>query len=461
MKKSVRLVLRLVSLLDYLLLSYPLLAIAEASISRRLTGAQSLTRLGLILAIGLLGGLVGGLLDRWSAPLPPILLLLLAAVPAAVFAAAFAFLAPWDLIHAVLLVLCLLFYGLGMFSVTKPFDEIVNTGFLSVGLVAYIVAEATLWFCAAYYGLPCDPMPLLGVFLVFILFYAIISNQSNIHRLMNRGHADLSMLPAGMLRYNLLLLLCGFGLILCGLFLQKPILVVIQFLGRLLLSILYFFVLFFRLWLWLLQSPADQATPPSVGALPLFGSGEEHASTPYVNAVIQWVAVASIVLMVFLCRRWIWETVQNAWRKLVQLLKRLFSARSSRRRQTAVSSDYFSDTVEYLDRTPMPEKAESRPPSSLRIWRRKYREFLKRPAESRSLLDGYGLILFWLRIHGAALSPADTTLEILNKALTCMPQSPFAQVTEGYNQIRYGELPLREGDYDSLLQTLQILAQTK
>ena len=75
--------------------------------------------------------------------------------------------------------------------------------------------------------------------------------------------------------------------------------------------------------------------------------------------------------------------------------------------------------------------------------------------------DGYLLILTWLRIHGAPLSPADTTLEILNKSLTRMPESPFSHVTERFNDAYYGELPLLDDDYESLAQTLRILMREK
>lgn len=71
------------------------------------------------------------------------------------------------------------------------------------------------------------------------------------------------------------------------------------------------------------------------------------------------------------------------------------------------------------------------------------------------------MILTWLRIHGAPLTPADTTLEILNKSLTRMPQSPFSRVTETYNTVYYGESPLRDDDCESLIQTLKILVQSK
>ena len=89
-------------------------------------------------------------------------------------------------------------------------------------MVAYFLAAVIVWFCNAYFGMDCDPVLLIVSFLIFILLYAIISNQSNIERLMGRRHYDLSMLPAGMRRYNLLLICAGFVLVVLGLFFQTP-----------------------------------------------------------------------------------------------------------------------------------------------------------------------------------------------------------------------------------------------
>ena len=105
----------------------------------------------------------------------------------------------------------------------------------------------------------------------------------------------------------------------------------------------------------------------------------------------------------------------------------------------SASYEYYVDTVEELEHSPgeVPAAAEGLP--SLRIWQRRCRTFLENPPDNTFLPEGYGMILTWLRIHGAPLTPADTTLEILNKSLTRMPQSPFSRVTETYNTVYYGE----------------------
>lgn len=127
----------------------------------------------------------------------------------------------------------------------------------------------------------------------------------------------------------------------------------------------------------------------------------------------------------------------------------------------SASYEYYVDTVEELEHSPGEEPAAAEGLPSLRIWQRRCRTFLENPPDNTFLPEGYGLILTWLRIHGAPLTPADTTLEILNKSLTRMPQSPFSRVTETYNTVYYGESPLRDDDCESLIQTLKILVQSK
>lgn len=81
--KSMLFFLRAASLLDGLLLSYPLLAILEVSLTGRLSAPLSLPRLGIVLLSGALGAFIGWLLDRMKNPPVRAITLLLAAAPAA------------------------------------------------------------------------------------------------------------------------------------------------------------------------------------------------------------------------------------------------------------------------------------------------------------------------------------------------------------------------------------------
>ena len=114
---------------------------------------------------------------------------------------------------------------------------------------------------------------------------------------MGRRHYDLSMLPAGMRRYNLLLICAGFVLVVLGLFFQTPIWYIVKFLLRVLTSFLYIFVLFFRFIIWLLARPAQPDKPlPQVSTLPVFGQAQEAASTPFINVLFQWLALLLVRL---------------------------------------------------------------------------------------------------------------------------------------------------------------------
>ena len=462
--KPILFFLRIAALLDGLLLSYPVLAVVEIALTDRLDTGSSLPRLGMILAAGAQGAVTGWLLERQKRPPVRAVMLLLAALPAAVFAGVTFCLLEKSAFHMVLILHCLVFYAVGMFFATHPFDELIGTSFLSLTMIAYLLAAVTVWFCGAYFGMECDSLLLTVSFLAFILLYAMIGNQSSINRLMDRRHYDLSTLPAGIRRHNLLLVSAGFLLVLSGLLFQKQIAAVVLFLLRLLGSLLYIFVLIFNLITWAIRKNAWQNDEPlpQVGNLPILGDGgTESAATPFFNILFQWFAVLLAVLFLFFLRRQIWCAVKTAALAFWQLVKSLFTRPGRKAKTSGTSTEYFYDTVENLEQTSQKEALASQPLSSVRLWRQRCRNFLKKPQNAAFLQEGYSLILEWLRIQGAPLSPADTTLEILNKALTRMPESPFSRVTEGYNGVYYGESPLQDGDIASLLQTLEILAQVK
>lgn len=453
--------LRLSALLDSLLLSYPILAILEVSLTGQLVTASSLARLGILLLAGALGAFAGWLLDRIKHPPIRAVTFLLAALPAVVFSGACWFLLEKTILNGALIVLCLVFYAVGMFFATHPFDELIGTSFLSFTMIAYSLAAIIVWFCGSYFGMACDLVLLIICFLTFTLLYAIINNQANIERLMGRRHYSLAMLPVGMRRYNLLLICAGFVLVVLGLLFQKPIWHIVKFGFQVLASFLYIFVLFFRFIIWLLARPAQPDKPlPRVSDLPVFGQAQEAAATPFINVLFQWLALLLILLLLFCMRRQIWAAVQKTASAVRRLLKSLFS-RPGKKKPMSTSSQYYVDTIEELERGTEENLTAQEVLSSFRAWRRQCRDFLAKPQEAGSLQEGYLLILSWLRIRGAPLSPADTTLEILNKSLTRMPESPFIQVTESYNMVYYGEMPLRNGDYESLVQTLRVLMQSK
>lgn len=147
--KPILFFLRTAALLDGLLLSYPVLTVLEIALTDRLDTASSLLRLSMILAAGILGALTGWLLERMKRPPVRAVMLLLAALPAAVFAGAAFSLLEKSSFHTILILLCLVFYAAGMFFSTHPFDELIGTSFLSLTMIAYLLAAVTVWFCGA------------------------------------------------------------------------------------------------------------------------------------------------------------------------------------------------------------------------------------------------------------------------------------------------------------------------
>jgi len=461
--KRINFLLRFVSLVDLLLIAYPFVSIAEVAFTKQVEPVSSALRFLLVFGCGLLGVTVGLLLDMLKNPPMRIVVFAIAAVPMGLSVAAFLWLVPFSWLHLVLAVLMAVFYVLGMFFSTQSFDELVGSSFLIFGTISYLMGAVSLLICRAALKMDISIFLLTAVFLLFILLYAIISNQSNIERMMGRRSYDMAMLPAGMRRYNMILILSGFLLVVLGLVFKDRIGALLFAVLRLFVSLLAVFPMLYRLFLQLLQGGIIEDKPvageDTGGVLGTMPGGEESALTPLINLLFQWTALILLCLLLFSARHHIWNFLKKAFRVIAGFVSLLFT-RGGKVRTQAVSSEYFSDTIENLDRNDVAEEV-SEEALSARSWRKACREFLKRSSSEENLKDGYRLILRWLILYGAPLAESDTTLEILNKALVRLPKSPFPQVTDGYNAVKYGESSLREGDWESLTATLKILYNMK
>lgn len=461
--KRINFLLRFVSLADLLLIAYPFVSIAEVAFTKQVEPVSSALRFLLVFGCGLLGVTVGLLLDKLKNPPMRIVVFAIAAVPMSLYIAAYLYLAKPTLLHIVLAVLMVVLYLLGMFFSTQSFDELVGSSFLIFGTISYLMGAVILLICRASFGWEISIPILTGFFLLFILLYAIISNQSNIERMMGRRSYDMAMLPAGMRRYNILLIVSGFLLVLLGLFFQDGIKSLILGFLQLCTYFLMIFPLLYQLWLWIMRQGtyldkplSEVGVEVSQGLLP---GGKESAFTPIMNFLFIWGSLLILLVFLFLARHHIWNFFKKSALFVWDLIQLLLTRKQKPSTQ-AVSSEYFSDTIENLDRNDVAEEV-SEEVLSARSWRKACREFLKRSSSEENLKDGYRLILRWLILYGAPLAESDTTLEILNKALVRLPKSPFPQVTDGYNAVKYGESPLREGDWESLTSTLKTLYNMK
>ena len=461
--KKINALLRFVSLVDLLLIAYPFSAIAEVAFANRVAPASSGLRFLVVFGCGLLGVVVGLLLDRLENPPMRIVVFAIAAVPMSIYIALFLHFFWPTILNIVLSVLMAVFYILGIFFCTQPFDDLVGSSFLVFGTISYLMGAVILICCSSWMGWSISTDLLTGIFLLFILLYAIISNQSNIERMMGRRSYDMAMLPAGMRRYNMILIAAGFLLVVLGLVFQDSIGQLLMGAGKLALYLLSIFPFLYRLFLWLLggQMPEDKPITgeDSEGILNTIPGAQESAWAPIFNFIFIWGSLAALLVFLFLARRHIWSFLKKAAVFLWNLILTLFT-RKDKSAVQAVSSEYFSDTIEDLDRSDTAEEVSERSVSA-RIWRKTCREFLKKSPDEAALQEGYHLILRWLILYGAPLQESDTTLQILNKALVRLPKSPFPQVTDGYNAVKYGETPLRDGDWDSLITTLKTLYNMK
>ena len=350
------------------------------------------------------------------------------AVPAAVFSA--------------------VFYFMGYMLAYLSYDDIVSGK-------RYLVLAA-LYGCAILaanlLGIPADVPVFILLFAAATVIYLVQANQSNIDYLMARRKHPLSQLPEKIRRYNLFLT-GGMVIFLFLLFLLKDWLAAaLGWLGELLRKGIVYLLS--------LMDNKTEYTPPSSGnQLPPELeqiTQEASGSNPIAQAIFYIVVSIILVGVIIIYRKEILSAFLGIYRRMKKLLSRILHRKYEAKRVVDDSSEYYIDIEEELlpfeDQSPRRRLA-----SPLRQWRKEVRRYEKMAGGEEKFRRGYALILKWLIIQKIPIRPADTTLEILDKAQASIPRQEFAPSTEAYNALRYGERefpPEKLSQVDSLLGSL-------
>lgn len=306
-------------------------------------------------------------------------------------------------------------------------------------LIVSAAAVFVFWLMKASY----DPMPMAWLFFGYLAVYYLIANQANLDYLMERRKHKLEHLPKKIRRNNTTMVLAIFGLIWLAFLLKdfwawlfrRLLWVCRQLLYWLLRGIFWLFSLFPQS-----GEPVEEEAAGSPGGMEGLPPGEE--ASPWADLIFFVLITFLALFLLFYYRESIFRLLRKAWQKLGRFFARLMAQarrQSKASDSSAEAGDYYTDDVERLNLEEIRAQRQ-REQYRLRDWKRQYRVFAGMPEDAGKLRYGYRLALEWVLLRGGKIADSDTPQDILQRVGHYLPPEAWAEVTDSYQKIRYGEL---------------------
>ncbi len=324
------------------------------------------------------------------------------------------------------------------------FDKAMFVGFLAletVSLILLAVVEIAI------------SMPLAVALTTYqSVVFLLLCNRYHLQRLVNRRCDGGMPVPLEILRSNRRLVI---GIMLgCAIvfLLGKPVIALLQLLldgGIALLGLLLkgIVTLIRVMGGSALAAPTEGTENPAPAPMP-DGSSNSWWSLLYLLLI-------PVVLL-------IWRVLlRDVWLDLLESLRQRMGRVQSRSQDTQTSTQREYEDIETLCDA---EDAIDR--TALRNWKKACRKWKKMPDSEQKLQEGYRLLLCAPAWGEAQPLPPDTPLEILQKGEQYLPSAiheEFGQLTEDYQQVRYGGyvmLPRTLAEMETLLTTFSHKPQT-
>ncbi len=324
---------------------------------------------------------------------------------------------------------CITAYYAGYLAVGKDYSDIFTRGWFAVFFVAAVVAALLIGLTRDTDITSAGMTQLCVSFGVMMITAAVLTNQTNIDvqtRQRSGGHA---VLPAGVRRYNALLIM-GAGALLVGLCLfAKPLAEGLMALIR----------LFIRWLLSLLHSREDiepndgDMSENTADALDQFQNSNEFAQ------LLIYVLVAGLVVLAIKYRRQIWAFIKDIFAPLFRV---------NIHEQSSPFVDEFSASTD--------ARASSR--SSARTERELLKKYRRETDPVLKYRQGYELFLMRLGRTSFPQLPTDTTTVHRDKGGMAFGErvqsNRITEMIRQYDRVRYGgEIP-GEAALDQLDQIL-------
>lgn len=472
MNRSVALLMKGAAFLAVLLLFFPFVSLTDLVINRSLTGFSAVWHLGLIGCAGALGAFVSWTLARSKKQLRQISVILLLVLPGTLLAALYIFFLGFNLQSVSIVLFAALGYLAGVLLVGREFDEMLGSWVFYTGLIGYPASMALIWLYAKAFEAPYETGFLVAFFIAFFFLYAVVANQTNLNRMMDRRRYTHASLPKNIRIYNVVLVSVGFVFVLLGLVFKKQVQFLVQLLWEVIKGFGALLVFLWRGFLSLLEVKGmDDILPiPPDGPdqVQIMMRSVIEGKYPLISQIIITLLIFVILWVLYALRFQFLRFFRFVFYGAARFFKRIFKqilGKNSLGEDGAISREfeYYSDTLEDLDNTAgklLPGEEQTR---SFQEWRHVCRRFLRRAAlaKDKPLEEGYRLILKWLTLYEVPIKPSDTTLEILKKAQQRVSIESLSDTTHAYNDYSYGGEVVDPDDWAVVAQTLTSMIKVK
>lgn len=342
-------------------------------------------------------------------------------------------------------------YFMGLIFSDRPYDRILSQPLL----FRFTMIQVGVIALTAWQKWPIELSVSVFIALFVLLNFFVMSNQSNLETLMERGSHGLEYLPRRIRSFNLGLVV-GLYVLLAALYLfRDPIGTVLSRLGDLLLAaaraVYQFLAMLFS---GFADTPADPAADPLPQNDMQFIPQNDYSDI--INLILWIFFIALLVVVVWYYRRQILDALRELFGALADHLYRLFHP-SGRQVQTERESVDYIDEITELPRGR--KNLRTRDGRSLRRWKLAYRRYRKMPDGPEKYREGYRLILLWLSLKKKPQEKSRTPREIFTATSQEIPSPAYRQTTDGYEEIRYGEEPVSAQEMAALSETLRNLAE--
>ncbi len=287
-------------------------------------------------------------------------------------------------------------------------------------------------------GLQYDFTLFIPEFLIFIIIFGMVRNQSHIDFLMARRKHKMEDLPKWVRSYNLWLMSAILAVI-AALFLCRDwIIAGIKWLAKWIGVGLYRF--FYWVGSWFIPDEYEEIKfKENAEQVEEIMEGNAQSS-PY-GAFFSYVLTALLLIGVI----WLlWRL--HVFSKLWSLFKRSGSALLHRLRhgasqetESGEAADEFVDVEEELSKDLRAKKYGFRQSAAFKEWRQRYKRFLKVKQQDTRYREGYLLLRQYLALRGVAFLDGDTVLQLHDKAIKSkkIEADKSEQIAWGYNLLEY------------------------
>ncbi|WP_295214668.1 hypothetical protein [Ruminococcus sp.] len=285
------------------------------------------------------------------------------------------------------------------------------------------------------------------ILVVNAMLFALVHNMDSLERMLrSRGEGAWEM-PKEIQQSNakLMAVLCSLGIVLFCCY--RPLAKLMGWLWRR----LYTGVWYLLRWLLSLGSSdavSELSEDTSKQLIPL----EQNGASDWIRLIFEAVILVGLLALVIWKRREIWHGLIQCWCSLRRwIAAQLGKTRHMPQEEDGAYCDYVEDLITQ-------EKAAVKPelPQTRRRWNRVYRRYLYMPSDAARYRLGYALVLAQLPEEMAL--PSDSAVEILEKLRQFgLADSSWELVTEGYDNVRYGEIQPDGTDFAALNEILRQL----